>query len=84
MDIDNREVVKDLSCLCKGRRLCLPGICLGEYGYSQRNLADDVYDGVFEDLVIVDMDKEDEVIYMNKLQDGNYTGKDQVQVEQDR
>ena len=34
----------------------------------RRNLADDVYDGVFEDLVIVDMDKEDEVIYMNKLQ----------------
>ena len=35
VDIDNREVVKDLSSLCKGRRLCLPGICLGEYGYSQ-------------------------------------------------
>lgn len=68
VDIDNREVVKDLSVSAKTGGYVYLESAWGEYGYSQRNLADDVYDGVFEDLVIVDMDKEDEVIYMNKLQ----------------
>lgn len=68
VDIDNKEAIKDLPVSAKQGGYIYLESAWGEYGYSQRNLADDVYDGVFEDLVIVDMDKEDEVIYMNKLQ----------------
>ena len=37
----------------------------GEYGYSQRNLADDVYDGIFEGLKV--MDEKDNVIFDSSL-----------------
>ncbi len=37
------------------------------YGYSQRNIADDVYDGVFESLTIVSADEENTVLYKNVL-----------------
>lgn len=37
----------------------------GDYGYSQRNLVDDVYDGVFEKLYITDYNTE-EVLYDNR------------------
>lgn len=37
----------------------------GDYGYSQRNLVDDVYDGVFEKLYITDNNTE-EVLYDNR------------------
>lgn len=37
----------------------------GEYGYSQRNLADDVYDGVFVNFKVTDM--EDNTLYDNTL-----------------
>lgn len=40
----------------------------GGYGNSQRNIADDVYDGVFEDLVIRDSSDEENIIYTNKLE----------------
>ncbi|HHX60705.1 MAG TPA: glycoside hydrolase, partial [Epulopiscium sp.] len=36
------------------------------YGYSQRNLADDVYDGVFEKLVITQA-REEIILYDNRL-----------------
>lgn len=39
----------------------------GEYGYSQRNIADDVYDGVFEDITIRDGDNDNIVLYDNQL-----------------
>ena len=35
----------------------IPGCFLGGFGYSQRNVADDVYDGVFSKLLITDGDK---------------------------
>lgn len=38
-----------------------------EYGYSQRNIADDVYDGVFEKIAIKDIDA-NKIIYTNKVQ----------------
>ena len=41
-----------------------------EYEYSQRNIADDVYDGVFEKMNIVDTDK-DKKIYSNLLEGTN-------------
>ena len=37
-----------------------------EYGYSQRNVADDVYDGVFEKLTITNLD-DNSVLYTNVL-----------------
>lgn len=39
-----------------------------DMGYSQRNIADDVYDGVFEDLLITDLSDEEIVLYKNKLE----------------
>lgn len=45
------------------------GICLesawGEYGYSQRNIADDVYDGVFKKLKVTEIN--DTVLYDSSL-----------------
>ncbi len=40
----------------------------GGGGYSQRNLSDTIYDGVFEDLVIRDLDDGGQTIYINKLE----------------
>ena len=41
----------------------------GGYGWSQRNLADDVYDGVFENLVIKDIPAEGAgtILYSDQL-----------------
>ncbi|HHX60557.1 MAG TPA: glycoside hydrolase [Epulopiscium sp.] len=43
------------------------------YGYSQRNLTDDVYDGVFEDLVIakpsLTEEQKETILYDNRLKD---------------
>ncbi len=39
----------------------------GEYGYSQKNIADDVYDGVFRDLVVRDGQDAKLVLYDNRL-----------------
>lgn len=38
-----------------------------EFGYSQRNIADDVYDGVFEDLLIKDLNDVNKVLYENRI-----------------
>lgn len=38
-----------------------------EYGYSQRNIVDDVYDGVFENINITNING-DQVIYTNRVQ----------------
>lgn len=66
--IDNKVAVKDLPISIKDSGYIYLESAWGEYGYSQRNIADDVYDGVFEDLVITDIYNEDEIIYVNKLQ----------------
>lgn len=39
----------------------------GEYGYSQRNIADDVYDGVFCNLVIWNGQSQSSALYDNRL-----------------
>jgi hypothetical protein len=73
VSIDNKVAVKDLAV-----DIPLSGdICLrsawGEYGYSQRNLADDVYDGVFKSLVIREYTgkdpEEEKVLFDNRLSD---------------
>lgn len=46
------------------------GCCWGGYGWSQRNLADDVYDGVFEELSVTtvpDRQNRAEILYDNCL-----------------
>ncbi len=48
----------------------------GEYGYSQRNIADDVYDGVFHELVIWNNEKQNTALYDNRLK-----GMDKTQYE---
>lgn len=39
----------------------------GGYGYSQRNIADDVYDGVFEGLKVYTTDGAETILYKNTL-----------------
>lgn len=68
VNVDNQVAVKDLPISTKNSGYIYLESAWGEYGYSQRNIADDVYDGVFEDIVITDIYNKDEVIYINKLQ----------------
>ena len=56
----------------------------GEYGYSQRNLADDVYDGVFQSLYITrligsDPDP-DAILFDNRLEETSYYLREAEQV----
>lgn len=39
-----------------------------DMGYSQRNISDDVYDGVFENLLITDLSDEGMILYKNRLE----------------
>lgn len=78
VDIDNQVAVKDLFVATQNPGSIYLESAWDEYGYSQRNIADDVYDGVFEDLVIADIDHKDELIYNNKLQ-GKELIKERVQ-----
>ncbi len=64
--LDNKTAVKNLSLSRKEAGYVYLESAWGEYGYSQRNIADDVYDGVFKDLVIKDA-YSDAVLYDNRL-----------------
>lgn len=66
--IDDKIAVEDLPITIEHKGYIYLESAWGEYGYSQRNIVDDVYDGVFEDLVIRDIDDTDAVLYINKLQ----------------
>lgn len=66
--IDDKIAVKDLLVTIENSGYIFFESAWGGHGYSQRNIADDVYDGVFEDLIIRDINDEDEIIYINKLQ----------------
>ena len=52
--IDGREAVTDLPLAATKAGAVYLETAWGGYGWSQRNLADDVYDGVFEKLVITE------------------------------
>jgi hypothetical protein len=71
LDLDEANIVKDL----KVTNECEGSVYLesswGEYGYSQRNIADDVYDGVFKKLKIVDFSD-------NELYDSSLKGIDNI------
>ncbi len=71
IDLDDNNIVNEL----KVNNLKQGSIYLesawGEYGYSQRNIADDVYDGVFQKLKITDLND-------NELYDSSLKGIDKT------
>ncbi|MBE7721015.1 MAG: glycoside hydrolase [Lacrimispora celerecrescens] len=68
VNIDGRNAVSDLSVSnVEAGALCLES-AFENFGYSQRNIADDVYDGVFENLVI--RDSSGNILYDNRLKEG--------------
>ncbi len=52
--VDGKEAIKDLQVSDRKAGAVYLETAWGGYGWSQRNLADDVYDGVFEKLVITE------------------------------
>jgi hypothetical protein len=79
LSVDGKEVVKDLSITGSSTGYVYLQSAWGEYGYSQRNIADDVYDGVFENLIISSSDNSSDVLYDNQNHGWNkavYTIKD--------
>jgi hypothetical protein len=68
--VDDKSAVKDLPVSAMKAGAVYLETAWGEYGWSQRNLADDVYDGVFEKLIITentDAEKE-KVLFDSSLQ----------------
>jgi hypothetical protein len=68
--IDGKEAVKDLTITNVGAGAVYLESGWGAAGWSQRNLADDVYDGVFEKLLITENTgiENERVIFDGKLQ----------------
>ncbi len=64
--IDKKMAVENLTLSGKSKGYVYLESAWGEYGYSQRNIADDVYDGVFENLVIRNIE-DDSILYDNQL-----------------
>lgn len=71
LDIDNVNVVDDIEVSDNRKGAVYLESAWNEYGYSQRNIADDVYDGVFKEIDIKDMSGN--ILYSNVLR-----GKDKV------
>ncbi|WP_346940728.1 glycoside hydrolase [uncultured Clostridium sp.] len=71
LDIDGNNVVKDLVVTNENQGSVYLESAWGEYGYSQRNIADDVYDGVFEKFRITDAND-------NELYDSSLKGVDSI------
>ena len=71
LDIDGTNVVKDLVVTNENQGSVYLESAWGEYGYSQRNIADDVYDGVFKKFRITDVND-------NELYDSSLKGVDSI------
>lgn len=71
VSIDKKIVVSDLEVSRTETGEIALESSFGGYGYSQRNLADDVYDGVFKELVITKAEQsseaEEQILYDNRL-----------------
>lgn len=65
INIDDETIVSDLEVKVLDKGSVYLESAFGEYGYSQRNIADDVYDGVFKELKITDINEE--VLYDSTL-----------------
>jgi hypothetical protein len=63
--IDKKKVVEGLEVNDINQGSILLGASWGEYGYSQRNIVDDVYDGVFKDFKVTDINNK--VLYDSSL-----------------
>jgi hypothetical protein len=68
--IDGKDALMNVNTTVEAAGGVVLGAAWGGYGYSQRNLADDVYDGVFEGLKITDNGGSDAKV----LYDVHYTG----------
>ena len=68
--IDNKAAVTDLPVKAMKPGSVFLETAWGEYGWSQRNLADDVYDGVFEKLIITENtnSEQEKVLFDGSLQ----------------
>lgn len=63
--IDEKKIVEDLEVSNENEGSIFLESAWGEYGYSQRNIADDVYDGVFKSFKVTDINNE--VLYDSSL-----------------
>lgn len=63
--IDDKKVVEDLKVSNENEGSILLESAWGNYGYSQRNIADDVYDGVFKGFKVTSINNE--VLYDSSL-----------------
>lgn len=68
--IDGKEAVTDLQLAAPKAGAVYLETAWGGYGWSQRNLADDVYDGVFEKLIITENTgaKQEKILFDGGLQ----------------
>ncbi|HAR84804.1 MAG TPA: glycoside hydrolase [Clostridium sp.] len=71
IDIDGTNIAKDLDVTNDNQGSIYLESAWGEYGYSQRNIADDVYDGVFKKFRITDVND-------NELYDSSLKGVDSI------
>ncbi len=71
IDIDGTNIAKDLDVTNENQGSIYLESTWGEYGYSQRNIADDVYDGVFKKFRITDVND-------NELYDSSLKGVDSI------
>ncbi len=69
--IDGTNIAKDLDVTNENQGSVYLESAWGEYGYSQRNIADDVYDGVFKKFRITDVND-------NELYDSSLKGVDSI------
>jgi peptidoglycan/xylan/chitin deacetylase (PgdA/CDA1 family) len=70
VNIDGKEAAKDIKLTNVNTGSVYLGAAWGGYGWSQRNLADDVYDGVFDKILITGntgLEKE-HILYDERLQ----------------
>jgi hypothetical protein len=74
--LDNKPALENVKVSVRGAGGIGLQAVWGGYGWSQRNLADDVYDGIFEKLKITDVDDKAKILY-----DNSYTGWTRVRFE---
>lgn len=71
--VDKKPAVENLALTCTEKGGIYFESGWSDYGWSQRNIADDVYDGVFEELYIASAANQKDILY-----DGRYTGAKKV------
>jgi len=73
--IDGKTAAEDIPVsVTEAGFLCLES-AWSEYGFSQRNISDDVYDGVFERVTVKSNNEKPQVLYENKLTGTQKMGK---------